>query len=334
MLEAQSYTEGVDARQSLSFIARSVLIENYSQSWAWIESAQRFCPPLRTMTCELTSPTDVAAVTWRNPPGNITPGPAGNPKGILNAYWTDARDKNSIPQPIYVGQTGASVINTVAVATNTFAVPQGTIALGVDTASVTGETIQLTGSQSTITYCNEFVRAADGVLVFPLDPGDTTVVFTSSAGRLIAFPFSPPMPIQPGTLDLPLFVKNAGDVVSSAANVVGSILSGNTSVDGATIITIPAGHAWRGTVGVSGSSSNTGASSPDVEIGTGNGNPAVGVILTCAQVAQNAAGSTGANETAVSPDIYVLAGFAATTLILKVHNSPVATGWANGVLIS
>lgn len=126
-----------------------------------------------------------------------------------------------------------------------------------------------------------------------------------------------------------------------AARDQANLLSGAASSNGATIITIPAGRVWAGsvslnctlTVAASGAAVSSGAT---VSIAGSTATPAAGVILRVwVSAPAQQAGTTAqvANNDHI-PLLVIAAGTSAATLTLQTNSTSAAAATAAGVLIA
>lgn len=109
MLKVQQVTEAVTPIP-FSFgypAARSVHIDNYSQSYLHVLDAGIWVPPLSTRTVALPVPQPTPTLEWTNPPGVPVP-QAGN--GSATVTWSDAPAVTTQSTPLVLQQSGASIV--------------------------------------------------------------------------------------------------------------------------------------------------------------------------------------------------------------------------------
>lgn len=221
-LQSITAPEGVDTQLSLGFIAQSVVVENFSNSWIWLASASKFVAPWRSQTVQLTQATDQANIEWRNPPLIPVSPPT---TGQAFTYWSDASATTTQPSTLFTGQTQASVVDSGTVNGNdgphthsNIPIPAGTVCLAVQFAQGSvafAEAVGLTviGNQTGAIYFNNLSAATLGpggapgvaentVPTSTFNPTDTSVnvtfkgVGTGTGGySLVAYPFIP-LPAQ------------------------------------------------------------------------------------------------------------------------------------------
>jgi hypothetical protein len=215
-IEAITYTEGVDGNTSIGFTARAVTIDNYSQSWIYIQGGQKYVRPWAYGCVVPISGMDQGQVQWRTP-GSLPVPPPTVPIGFVNTHWTDADLPGSEGTLLFQAQNQSIVIDTSVGTgvnvTHVVQVPAGTQALGVMLSSgsvVPNAIVQLTGVQSGFQYYvgNPMASAvvmplpSSGVIdqafdnPVPLNPLDQTVTFlvraaVGTTAQLVAFPYSP-----------------------------------------------------------------------------------------------------------------------------------------------
>jgi hypothetical protein len=120
--------------------------------------------------------------------------------------------------------------------------------------------------------------------------------------------------------------------VPAAVNIVGGSTQSTTTAQ--TVITIPAGRTWKGTVGLSIAQSAAASTNASIQTAGANVVPAAGTIVVAAVDTEvTAAGFS--SDAAVSSDVYVQAPAAnAVTLVTNWATAPTsASAWANGILL-
>lgn len=106
-----------------------------------------------------------------------------------------------------------------------------------------------------------------------------------------------------------------------------TILGGSAAVGGATLITVPAGRTWRGSVQIS---NQTPGSSVQVQTAGAGVTPAAGTVLCGAQLA---AGATASSDPSIA-EVYVSAPAGnVVTLTTVVAGAPVFVATCNGRLL-
>jgi hypothetical protein len=115
----------------------------------------------------------------------------------------------------------------------------------------------------------------------------------------------------------PLPVNTAGIPVGApAVPSAAAIISGSTTTDGATIITIPANGTWLGTiVVVSASKTNNASVTTNVTTLGTTVTPATGAVVAQMVIKTGSTNAAGVAESAVYPNVIISAGSSSATLV-------------------
>lgn len=141
-----------------------------------------------------------------------------------------------------------------------------------------------------------------------------------------------------GVTGSPLVTSSAGSAVPATANIV----SGRATADAATIITVPAGRTWKGTVSLTASLATAigaaaTAATPTVSIAGAGATPAAGAILgRPLNVAASAATATNGSNVAGNADTELTVAAPAgnaVTLTLQLGGATAASATATGLLL-
>lgn len=108
-------------------------------------------------------------------------------------------------------------------------------------------------------------------------------------------------------------------------------LAGKSTTDGGTIITVPAGSSWRGSVTISQLTNTAGTFYPDITVQGAGADPASGSAVVAVVGFGAVVGLVPMASTATTPDVVVYAPAGnAVTLQLNFHGCTAAVGTAAG----
>lgn len=204
MIRSDSFTvsEGVTLDAQLGFQAFSAIVDNYTQSWAYMPAVTKYIPP---HTCGITIPFDSGTqalnLQWFAPPGYTQP-PVGNAQLTIQAFSTTLPP--TVGTPMSAGGTNSITKLTSAVAstfgsgavTQVFAIPPATthvLLSGQRVNSGSGGAFvgpwfpSVTGVQSGKIYGDSQSRMIlqDDPIVCVLDPIDTQLsIVTAQNGSV------------------------------------------------------------------------------------------------------------------------------------------------------
>lgn len=192
-------------------------------------------------------------------------------------------------------------------------------------------TVGLPAPQSTVTV---LWQAPPGVAVPTPGSGNAIIIWSDQVAQTTQASFYPNVGATPVTITgQPITI--AGQITPSLEGALQTgngmppgftAVNGHASADNTTVVALPGGHIFALlVVGVSGTSVSTATSAPSVS-------DAGGTIYAECAVAQNAAGTTGANNTAVNPRVIIGLAFA-VTLTLHFGGAGSAVAWAHGYYV-
>lgn len=238
--------------------AQSVICDNYSQSYLFIQEAGVYVPPYNSRIISLPSPLSSITLMWQTPP-TVTPPPIGNPPGYASCIFSSNAAETSLPQPLYAAQSAPVPLGTQGGNTPfnfQVAIPGGTQSLIIWPLIINGYTTEILGVTTGNVYFNQALVPTQEIS-FDIDPTDTHIeIINTGTGyvsmNVVASPFlagSYPMAVTPYGDSLPVSVVSGSFPPSPAASVMnnnGVIISGSTaaittSLVGSFLIGITAG---------------------------------------------------------------------------------------------
>jgi hypothetical protein len=336
----QTYVEGSDGFPDLGgVVAKSVTIDNYSQSWAWVPMAGRFVRPLTYgAILNLQSPTTTGVIEWRTP-GVITAPPLAVPPGSLTATWSDAIQTPSAGLSVFAAQTQPILLGKIANGDNThhtFPLPPGLMAFAV--ISNGSPTVIITGVQTGLIYISNAIPLipGSGGSIFGtgaiyLQPQDSQLdcVVTGGVGGIavVGYPTTIPATIQvvTGVGGNPLPVSFTQPIsVTDLPGVPVTILGASALTaltPGTVMVTIPAGRTWKGAVWATTVNMLGGGIASVTVVGVG-ALPAPGTTLVTTELHTVA----GASGTPVVADTFVSAPAGNVVTLNALANNAAATG--------
>lgn len=107
--------EGTDLNSTLGFVANSVIVDNYSQSWCYIPAAGRYVRPYTYGQILPVEGTQTGTVRW-NTPGSLAVGPVGT--GTCHTEWHSDTLPASEGTLIFAGAASTVKLGTTTTTTN------------------------------------------------------------------------------------------------------------------------------------------------------------------------------------------------------------------------
>lgn len=227
--------------------------------------------------------------------------------------------------PVTVDQQGTDLV--IGASPATVAIPAGTAAIALWPTSLLGSgSLSVTGFNSPhITYYSAFGSGSgdsDGLpnpIVLYLDPAETSVQiqYSGSAPRGAAYTIAPSA--------VPLAPQRILTYADTRSGHSGTPVSGSASTSGATVITVPAGYTWKGSLWISAATAST---STQLQTAGSGANPAAGTALAVVNT-----GTRAGAEISVSDVIVQAPAANAVTIVTAVAGSPTFNAGASGQLL-
>ena len=214
--------------------AQSMVIDNYSQSYLFVQEAGVYIAPYNGRIVSLPSPLSSVTLMWQNPPGAaITP--IGVPPGYAICVFSSNTANTSLGLPLLTSQTTSILLFTASYnspSTGTFSIPipTGTQAiLCVPRGSPAGTTddwvatVEIYGAPSQSQYATNLPISSSPLTTVQISPGDTELYLEAGGlapGGTILVDFfgvpNAPLPIINNQLQ-PLYVTTPYGSISSNA---------------------------------------------------------------------------------------------------------------------
>lgn len=213
MLKQQTVQEGINPSPFTFGIppARSCVVDNFTQSYLFLQDAGVYVPPLSARTIQLPSPQSTVNVLWQTPPNTTAP-KAG--KGQATIIWSDAAATTTMSTPVYPNPSPRQSVGTFKTATSIttdgpFSIPPGSVSFILEypitsQGGASQNSLTLVGDQTNCKVQFGQLDAWHWVALFGSGSGDTTFHITHTdldSGQTVNV--------------IPMFAPSASQVVAS-----------------------------------------------------------------------------------------------------------------------
>lgn len=326
---------GAVLQAQLGFQARSVVVDNLTSQFLLVgASGQRVAPYTPGFIVRLPAGTQQAGAQFATPDGVMAPPANGAERATLRYLDLELPPSPTVgfqpgtPQQLLATFTGAGA----PLATKFITVPSGTHGIAV-VSSDTIPTFSLVGHQSSQLYLQLALASSPlGFAIAPFFSALDTQVELHCTGN---FTLGQTVWIIAVYDTLATIAYGSGDVVNAVSRILpgsplaGNILAGNNNVNAGTLITIPAGRTWYGSVTVEATGSAAGNGFCNAQTAGAGASPPAATIL-CGCLTGNATTANASN----SATAYVAAPAGnAVTISVNFGTVTTAQGTAAGILL-